>query len=302
MQYNNELGFIVSSELIEVIQEPAPSIAATTAPTPDKQEIIIEMLAKFMQSQDTINNNQVAINNKLLNLMEQFNDKLGKLINLMQNDGKLSPNKETQQTHAASTDDQIEISIDNETKSKLHGVQQYYVTLNNDDKKKELFRLLNVLPFKQAVIFRKSVSSCKRLCKSLNENNLPAIEIHPGIPKNERLAHYKKFKEGQTRIVVATKLFECGMNVARANIVFNYDMPENTDTYLERMARDGEVGAKCLVITFVADGSDAKILNEVQSRFAVQIAEMPDEVDMITYMENELAGQFGLIYVHLSYL
>lgn len=49
------------------------------------------------------------------------------------------------------------------------------------------------------------------------------------------------------------------------------------------MARDGEVGAKCLVITFVTDESDAKILNEVQSRFAIQITEMPDEVDMITY-------------------
>ncbi|CAF1497706.1 unnamed protein product [Rotaria sordida] len=152
--------------------------------------------------------------------------------------------------------------------------------------KKKLFRLLSVVPFKQAVIFRKSASSCKRLCKSLNKNNLPAVEIHPGIPENERLAHYKKFKEGQTRIVVATKLFECGMNVARANIVFNYDMPENTDTYLDRIARDGGVGAKCLVITFVADGSDAKILNEVQSRFGVQITEMPDEVDMITYMKN----------------
>jgi ATP-dependent RNA helicase UAP56/SUB2 len=38
-----------------------------------------------------------------------------------------------------------------------------------------------------------------------------------------------------------------------------------------------------LVITFFADGNDAKILNEVQNRFAVQITEMPDDTDLITY-------------------
>lgn len=49
------------------------------------------------------------------------------------------------------------------------------------------------------------------------------------------LARYKTFKEFQGRILVATNLFECCMDIGRANIIFNYDMPEDTVTYLRRV-------------------------------------------------------------------
>ncbi|CAF1355374.1 unnamed protein product [Adineta steineri] len=52
------------------------------------------------------------------------------------------------------------------------------------------------------------------------------------------------------------------------------------------VARAGRFGTKGLAITYVADESDAAILNEVQSRFEVQITEMPDEIDVTTYIEN----------------
>ncbi len=52
------------------------------------------------------------------------------------------------------------------------------------------------------------------------------------------LARYKEFKEFQTRILVATNLFGRGMDIERVNIVFNYDMPEDTDTYLHRVCRE----------------------------------------------------------------
>lgn len=35
--------------------------------------------------------------------------------------------------------------------------------------------------------------------------------------------------------MVATDLFGRGMDIERVNIVFNYDMPENSDTYLHRV-------------------------------------------------------------------
>ena len=58
------------------------------------------------------------------------------------------------------------------------------------------------------------------------------------------MARYKEFKEFQTRILVATNLFGRGMDIERVNIVFNYDMPEDTDTYLHRVARAGRFGTK----------------------------------------------------------
>lgn len=73
------------------------------------------------------------------------------------------------------------------------------------------------------------------------------------------------------------------MDIERVNIVFNYDMPEDSDTYLHRVARAGRFGTKGLAITFVSEEGDAKILNEVQDRFDVNITELPDEIDLSSY-------------------
>lgn len=52
-----------------------------------------------------------------------------------------------------------------------------------------------------------------------------------------RLSRYQQFKDFQRRILVATNLFGRGMDIERVNIVFNYDMPEDSDTYLHRVSK-----------------------------------------------------------------
>jgi len=182
--------------------------------------------------------------------------------------------------------DPMEVYIDDEAKLTLHGLQQHYVKLKDSEKNRKLFELLDVLEFNQVVIFVKSVQRCVALSQLLIEQNFPAIAIHRGMTQEERLSRYQQFKDFQKRILVATNLFGRGMDIERVNIVFNYDMPEDTDTYLHRVARAGRFGTKGLAITFVSDEGDAKILNEVQDRFEVDITELPDEIDLSSYIEG----------------
>lgn len=51
-----------------------------------------------------------------------------------------------------------------------------------------------------------------------------------------RISRYRQFKDFQKRILVATNLFGRGMDIERVNIVVNYDMPEDSDTYLHRVS------------------------------------------------------------------
>ncbi|KAH0629620.1 hypothetical protein JD844_011832 [Phrynosoma platyrhinos] len=180
----------------------------------------------------------------------------------------------------------MEVFVDDETKLTLHGLQQYYVKLKDTEKNRKLFDLLDVLEFNQVVIFVKSVQRCMALAQLLVEQNFPAIAIHRGMSQEER---YQQFKDFQRRILVATNLFGRGMDIERVNIVFNYDMPEDSDTYLHRIvqvARAGRFGTKGLAITFVSDEGDAKILNDVQDRFEVNVAELPEEIDISSYIEQ----------------
>ncbi len=124
--------------------------------------------------------------------------------------------------------------------------------LREDKKGRKLIDLLKKLKFDQVVIFVNSVSRCTILCELLTEQNFPAVEIHHEMPQEEwfvefrkkkrinllnyfSLARYKEFKEFQTCILVTTYSFEHGMDIERVNIVINYDMPKDTDTYIHRV-------------------------------------------------------------------
>lgn len=53
---------------------------------------------------------------------------------------------------------------------------------------------------------------------------------------------------------------------------------------------NGMIFFQGLAITFVSDENDAKILNEVQDRFDVNITELPDEIDLSSYSEFPSEG------------
>jgi ATP-dependent RNA helicase UAP56/SUB2 len=178
----------------------------------------------------------------------------------------------------------LEIYINDGAKLTLHGLQQYYVSLEEKEKNRKLVDLLDALEFNQLVIFVKSTARAEALNKLLKECNFPTDCIHSSLPQQDRIEKYRKFKDFQTRIMVATDLFGRGIDIERVNVVINYDMPDNPDTYLHRVARAGRFGTKGLSISFVAAAADKDILSQIQSRFVVNVPELPDEIDASTYM------------------
>ena len=102
--------------------------------------------------------------------------------------------------------------------------------------------LLVALDFNQVVIFAKSVQRAIALDKLLVECSFPYIAIHSGLDQEDRIARYKQFKKFQKRIMVSTDLFGRGIDIERVNIVINYDMPDDSDSYLHRVGRAGRFG------------------------------------------------------------
>merc|ERR1712238_489704 len=142
----------------------------------------------------------------------------------------------------------------------LHGLQLYYCKLAEAEKNRKLNDLLDVLEFNQVVIFVSKVARAKEL------NRL--------------------FKDFNARILVATDLFGRGIDIERVNVVVNYDFPDESDQFLHRVGRAGRFGTKGIAISFISSEEDQGILSQVQSRFEVNIPELPDEIDMSTYMST----------------
>ena len=85
-------------------------------------------------------------------------------------------------------------------------------------------------------------------------------------------------------ILVSTDLFGRGIDIERVNIVINYHFPDESDQYLHRVGRAGRFGTKGLAVSFISTPADEEQLKKTQERFAVQVPEMPDSIDISTYM------------------
>merc|ERR1712070_1216491 len=194
--------------------------------------------------------------------------------------------KETRELCKKFMQEPHEISVDQESKLTLHGLLQYYVKLDEKAKNRKLNDMLDALEFNQVVIFVKSVQRAIALDKLLVECSFPSIAIHSGLKQEERIARYKQFKEFQKRIMVSTDLFGRGIDIERVNIVINYDMTDESDSYLHRVGRAGRFGTKGLAIIFVTTGEDEEVLKKVQERFEVNIESMPSQIDTTSYLNS----------------
>jgi len=190
----------------------------------------------------------------------------------------------------------LEIYVDDETKLTLHGLQQYYIKLEEREKNRKLNELLDQLEFNQVIIFVKSTLRANELNRLLNECNFPSIAVHSGISQEERyvypalspqaastnvyvssIARYKQFKEFNKRICVATDVFGRGIDIERINLAINYDLPTDPDTYLHRVGRAGRFGTKGLSISFVSSKEDAEVMDKIMERFEVSLDPFPED-------------------------
>jgi len=179
-----------------------------------------------------------------------------------------------------------EIFINEGSKLTLHGLQQYYLHLDEKDKNRKLVDLLDALEFNQVIIFVRSVERADMLNRLLNEENFPSICTYGRLEQDKRIDKYKQFKKFNARIMVTTNLLGRGVDFERVNLVINYDMAPSEDAYLHRVGRAGRFGTKGLAISFVTTPEDKEVLDKVRKKFVVDLPELPDSIDSATYMTS----------------
>jgi len=179
----------------------------------------------------------------------------------------------------------FEIVVD-EAKLTLHGLQQYYIKLDEAEKIRKLIDLLDKLEFNQVIIYMGAVQRARTLDKVLTEVNFPTLAIFSGLKQDERISRLQLFKDFKKRILITTDLFGRGIDIERVNIIINYDMPKDENRYLHRVGRAGRFGTKGLAITFVSSEKDTEVLNSVQKRFEVALTEAPpaEQIDTSSYL------------------
>lgn len=161
-------------------------------------------------------------------------------------------------------------------------ISQFYCDVEVEELKFEvLLDVYNLISTSQAIIFCNTIRKVNWLSEKLKENNFPITSIHGKMTYEERNTIVNDFRDGKTRILLTTDLLARGIDIPQVNLVINYDLPANKETYIHRIGRCGRFGKKGISITMVksTDSSDVKCLNRMKNFYNIKINEMPDNID-----------------------
>jgi ATP-dependent RNA helicase RhlE len=103
----------------------------------------------------------------------------------------------------------------------------------------------------RVIIFTETKRLADRLSKKLNETGIKSGLILGNKSQNFRNKTIEEFKNGTTRVLVATDVAARGIDVADVTHVINYQLPMSMDSYIHRIGRTGRAGKTGRAITFV---------------------------------------------------
>lgn len=127
------------------------------------------------------------------------------------------------------------------------------IVIKTTDRQKEQ-ALIDILreqnPF-MAIIFCRTKRRAKTLNYNLQEAGFHTDEIHGDLSQNKRERVIKSFRKMEIPILIATDVLSRGLDVEGITHIFNYDIPEDPDSYIHRIGRTGRAGEKGKAYTFV---------------------------------------------------
>mmetsp|Transcript_17318 Transcript_17318/g.22533 ORF Transcript_17318/g.22533 Transcript_17318/m.22533 type:complete len:547 (+) Transcript_17318:94-1734(+) len=103
------------------------------------------------------------------------------------------------------------------------------------------------------LIFLQSQDRARALYKELRYEKMKVDIIHAGKSQSARDESVKKFRKGETWILICTDLVARGVDFKAVNLVINYDLPSNGVTYVHRIGRTGRAGRTGQSITFFTE-------------------------------------------------
>jgi len=155
-------------------------------------------------------------------------------------------------------------------------ITQQVMFTEKANKRKLLAHLLGELPIDRAIVFTRTKHGANRVVKSLDKAGFTAAAIHGNKSQNARTRALDGFKSGDIKVLVATDVASRGIDVDGISHVFNFDLPNESESYVHRIGRTGRAGREGVAISF-CDDSEGGYLRDIERLTGVPLAPMMDQ-------------------------
>ena len=121
-------------------------------------------------------------------------------------------------------------------------IKQFIYYTNKADKKDLLLYILKDKNINQLLLFSRTKHGADRIARNLKKKNIQAAAIHGDKAQNQRQKALQSFKDSKIRVLVATDIAARGIDIDKLSYVLNYDIPNESETYVHRIGRCGRAG------------------------------------------------------------
>lgn len=180
-----------------------------------------------------------------------------------------------------------EVSVDS--------IKQYWVECHGYQHKIEMLGLIyGLLTVSQSIVFLATRAAAEEVRdRMVAEGHLVSV-IHGAMSPSERDNVIDEFRQGRTKVLLATNVLARGIDIMQVSLVINFDLPMTMDrlpdpeTYVHRIGRTGRFGRSGVAINFVGNRESRECLEALQEFFGREIVRMPTE--SIELLERKLAS------------
>lgn len=171
----------------------------------------------------------------------------------------------------------LKILIKNEELT-LDGIKQFFIAIEKEEWKIEtLMDLYQTITVTQAIIYCNTRKKVEYLNDCMTSRGFLVSQIHGDMDQKERSSVMSNFRNGKTRVLIATDIIARGIDVQQVSLVINYDIPKEKECYIHRIGRSGRHGRKGVSINFITR-FDVPRLKDIESFYSTEISEMPSTI------------------------
>lgn len=129
--------------------------------------------------------------------------------------------------------------------------EQNYIEVEERQKFEVFCRLLDIQSPERAIVFGRTKRRVDELYEALNKRGYSAEALHGDLTQSKRDLVMRRFKEGSVDVLAATDVAARGLDISGVTHIYNFDVPQDPESYVHRIGRTGRAGNAGKAITFI---------------------------------------------------
>lgn len=193
----------------------------------------------------------------------------------------------------ASLSNPVKVSISTSKYQTVSSLHQAYAFIPHKYKDVYLVSIMNSFAGKSTILFTRTVNETQRLAFLLRSLGFSAIPLHGQLSQTARLGALGKFRAKSRDILVATDVAARGLDIDSVDVVINFDLPEDSKTYIHRVGRTARAGLSGYAISIVTQ-YDIEIWQRIEAALGKKLGAYELDKEEVSLLRERVGEAQGM--------